>query len=96
MKSRLLFRESGHPIRTRSAFDPWWTVAALIVVMAFYCAGAMRDQTEPKAKAEGIARGQAEAIVMLQPMIDRAYEAGRAEGRESCLVPTVIAAKVRQ
>lgn len=96
MKSRLLFRESGHPIRTRNAFDPWWTVAALIFVVALYGVGHVRDQVEPQAKAQGVARGQTEVIVRLQPTIDRAYEAGRAEGRESCLVPKVIAAKVRQ
>ena len=88
MKSRLLFRESGHPIRTRSRFDGWWIVAALALVLAFYGTGHWIDHGEPIAKAEGYAIGQAQAIVLLQPVLDRAFEAGFEHGQAQCLAPT--------
>jgi hypothetical protein len=84
MKSRVFFRESGYPIRTRTRFDPWWVVAALTVVMAFYGLGWWIDHSEPLAEARGYAAGQADTLVHLRPMLARAFDAGINEGQVAC------------
>lgn len=96
MQSRLLFRESGYTIRTRSRFDGWWIVAALIALLAFYGAGWWIDHGEPLPKERGYAAGQADVVAVLQPLLDRAFDAGRADGLQSCLLPLSAAARVAQ
>lgn len=96
MKSRLLFRESGYPIRTCRRFDGWWIVSALLVVLAFQGIGYWIDHGEPAAQARGYAAGSAAAIAVLQPLVDKVYEAGLSAGEQACLAPTSTATQVRQ
>lgn len=88
MKSRLLFRESGYPIRTRSRFDGWWVVSAILLVGLFYGTGYWIDHSEPLAEARGRADGKTEVLGELKPLLDRVYAAGREEGMALCLAPT--------
>lgn len=80
MKSRLLFRQSGMVIRTKSRFQQaLWPACGVMFVLGIFSLGAFLDRdTERFAAAEQVAL---QLDAQHQAQLRDAYEAGRRLGR---------------
>lgn len=93
MKSRLLFREHGQVIRTRTPADWWWGAVAALFLVAIYGLAQVLDRRADAADAEALALAQSAGFARglnashgagpgadTLPQLRRAYEAGLSEG----------------
>lgn len=84
MKSRLLFRESGYPIRVGARFDWAWLLAGALLVAVAAATAWWMERGEPAALQRGYQAGQADTLAQLHPLLQSAYQQGVGSGATQC------------